>query len=98
MAELIDDHAWRAPNPSGVSPAKRQPHGDRPCEYLNCRRPKAEHGVVAVDWRRYKKCPVCAAPMGEPCFSLTGSTEEPAEKPHGGRSLRASYARGGDRG
>ncbi len=30
--------------------------------------------VEAVDWSEYRKCSqVCRAPMGEPCFSLSGT-------------------------
>lgn len=25
-----------------------------------------------IDWNDYRKCPVCKAPTGEPCCSLSG--------------------------
>lgn len=51
--------------------------------------------MSAVDWEAYQKCPVCAAPLGEPCTALAsvivGSTplKMAATRPHTGRKLRA---------
>jgi hypothetical protein len=54
--------------------------------------------VSDVDWGRYRKCPVCAAEIGEPCTVLTGYVVDglgknpvivPAAAPHVGRQLRA---------
>jgi hypothetical protein len=54
--------------------------------------------VTAVDWARWRKCPVCFAELGEPCQRMTGLTADgpvsiEALSPHGGRELRAGYAR-----
>jgi len=62
---------------------------------------------VTVDWERYRKCPVCGAPLGTSCMSLTGTVidgravyagEVERDRPHSRRKLRAAAARaGGDR-
>ncbi len=49
--------------------------------------------MTAVDWSRYRKCPVCAAGLGEPCIERTsfqGGHHDPIEtdRPHTGRQLR----------
>lgn len=46
------------------------------------------------DWSRYRQCPVCAAGLGKPCLTLSGvDADGPvsvvADRPHGGRELRA---------
>lgn len=28
--------------------------------------------MTAVDWNSFRKCPVCAAEMGEPCIEFLG--------------------------
>lgn len=44
MPDLIVDHAWRAPMASGSSlPRAVAPYAERPCEYMNCGRPRSEH-------------------------------------------------------
>lgn len=51
--------------------------------------------MTVVDWSRWQKCPVCAAPLGEPCVALAavivGATplRMKATAPHAGRKLRA---------
>jgi hypothetical protein len=45
-------------------------------------------GAVSIEWDLYRKCPACAAPLGQPCYSMTGNTVLWAEKPHGVRKLR----------
>jgi hypothetical protein len=51
-----------------------------------------------IDWKAFRKCPVCGAETGVACFSLSGTRSERASKPHAGRELRTGYARtGGDR-
>lgn len=48
--ELITSHVWRPP--VGGQIAKRTRRLDRPCEYMNCRRPRAEHERSASGgWR-----------------------------------------------
>jgi hypothetical protein len=63
---------------------------------------------VTIDWDRYTKCPACPARLGEPCVQLSGFVVDgrvavgleggvvavEAEKPHGGRELRAVSRRG----
>lgn len=39
---MITTHKWRPPH-SALSKRGFGPRPDRPCEYMNCRRPKAEH-------------------------------------------------------
>lgn len=44
--KLITDHVRRAPGTSGTKYGtlrSRGPYAERPCEYMNCRRPRAEH-------------------------------------------------------
>jgi hypothetical protein len=51
----IVDHSWRPPDSSGVrgTTRSRGPVLDRPCEYMNCRRPLAEHArYVSGRYRR----------------------------------------------
>lgn len=49
---------------------------------------------MKVDWSTFQKCPVCDAPLGEPCVALAGvivgSTplRMTATRPHTGRKLR----------
>lgn len=50
--------------------------------------------MTAVDWSRYRKCPVCFAKIGEPCLSQSGLTiggqaAIPLDTPHFRRELRA---------
>jgi len=47
-----------------------------------------------TDWSRYRKCPVCAAEIGEACLALSGigpdgEVREEAGRPHGSRKQRA---------
>lgn len=42
---MITDHVWRPPH-AGIR-RSRIDRLDRPCEYLNCRRPLAEHARAA---------------------------------------------------
>lgn len=55
MTALINDHPWRPPNSSGIRGTLRSRASvlDRPCEYMNCRRPLAEHArSVSGKWRQ----------------------------------------------
>jgi hypothetical protein len=53
--------------------------------------------VTAVDWNRYRRCPVCFAPLAQPCVQLSGSTTVlRSDRAHSSRQLRVGYARGGD--
>lgn len=58
---------------------------------------------MTVDWRRYRRCPACHAPMGKACTSLTGAVVEGVgyvpdavtivrDEPHSTRQLR-TFAR-----
>lgn len=38
---MIHDHSWRPPHGAKVS--YRTTWAQRPCEFMNCRRPRAEH-------------------------------------------------------
>jgi hypothetical protein len=54
-----------------------------------------------TDWDRYQQCPVCFAELGKPCralsgFGPTGPISVVAERPHGGRKLRAASTWKGD--
>ena len=43
---MITGHVWRPLLPTAYvdgTPAFRLPVLDRPCEFMNCRRPRAEH-------------------------------------------------------
>lgn len=55
MPELVTAHVWRPPH-DGSPVVKRTPRLDRPCAYMNCRRPRNEHehGVSGgtVGWGR----------------------------------------------
>jgi hypothetical protein len=51
--------------------------------------------VTAVDWSRYRKCPVGSAEVGKQCLSMTGNTVLFADRPHSTRKLRTGYARTG---
>jgi hypothetical protein len=42
-AELITSHVWRAPLAGGLDRVHHVPRLERPCEYMNCRRPIGEH-------------------------------------------------------
>lgn len=59
--------------------------------------------MTVIDWNRYQKCPVCSSGIGEACLELSGllaasgPVEVPTDRPHGGRKLRAGYARTGGR-
>ena len=50
--------------------------------------------MSAVDWARYRACPVCHAALGRPCRGRTGFTagrgpvEDTVDRPHGGRRMR----------
>lgn len=50
--------------------------------------------MSAVDWSRWRKCPVCFSELGEPCMELSGliaesgPVEVEADRPHGGREMR----------
>jgi hypothetical protein len=53
-----------------------------------------------TDWSRYRKCPVCFAPLEQPCTTLSGGVafvESPVQvdrdRPHTRRPLRTGYAR-----
>jgi hypothetical protein len=54
--------------------------------------------VTAVDWSRYRKCPVCIAVLGEPCVSLSGTLSDGStirlspRRPHSGRTERTGGA------
>ena len=56
-----------------------------------------------IDWTRYRACQACGAALGRPCRKLSGFVpgaqggvvEAAADSPHGGRELRAGYARTG---
>lgn len=64
-----------------------------------------------IDWGRYRACVACGAELGKACRQLSGFVvagavavglegavvEVEAERPHGGRELRAGYARTGGR-
>ena len=39
---MIVDHTWRPPQKVSGS-ARRVPPAERPCEYMSCRHPRAEH-------------------------------------------------------
>lgn len=39
---LITDHVWRPPKQTGGVIRSCRPL-DRPCEFMNCRRPRGEH-------------------------------------------------------
>ena len=52
-----------------------------------------------TDWSRFQKCPACYAELGKPCLAMSGRDESglvavEAERPHGGRKLRAGADRG----
>jgi hypothetical protein len=50
--------------------------------------------VTAVDWNRYRRCPVCFASLGEPCVQLSGSTTVlRSDRAHSSRPLRTGYGR-----
>ncbi len=54
---------------------------------------------MTVDWSAYRACPHCFAELGKPCLLLSGSrggtaVAVEAERPHGGRKLRAVNSRG----
>jgi hypothetical protein len=65
--------------------------------------------VTAVDWGRYRACPVCPAGLGEACLEKSGFAAEgvvvslevaegsvvslEADEPHTGRKLRTGYGR-----
>ena len=58
--------------------------------------------MTAVDWSRYRACPVCGAPLGKPCVIFGGAvivddvisaTATFAESPHSDRKLRTGYGR-----
>jgi hypothetical protein len=62
---------------------------------------------VSVDWERYQKCPVCGAPLGTSCMTLSGTVvggravdvrEAERDRPHSTRKLRAAAARAVGRG
>jgi len=42
---LIFDHSWRPPMGNGGGSMVRDwpPYYERPCEYMNCRRPRSDH-------------------------------------------------------
>lgn len=40
---MITDHVWRPPSVSNSLLRGKGPALNRPCEYMNCRRPRAEH-------------------------------------------------------
>lgn len=52
-----------------------------------------------IIWEHFQKCPQCFAELGKPCFAVTGmapggmAVVEFADRPHGGRQLRAGYGR-----
>jgi hypothetical protein len=101
---VITDHAWR-PRPTSTSSLAADPVPDRPCDYMNCRRPRSEHertattrAVPGTRWERWQKCPVCFAPLGKPCMAMSGGGPVESTRVHSRRQLRAGYARtGGDR-
>jgi hypothetical protein len=54
--------------------------------------------AAPVNWSAYRKCDACFAELGEPCLVLSGYTANSgsgavavvaADRPHGGRVLRA---------
>lgn len=53
-----------------------------------------------VDWTRWRKCPVCFSELGDPCMELSGLSAESgpveiqADRPHGGREMRAGAVDG----
>lgn len=53
--------------------------------------------MTTVDWERYRKCPVCGAPLGEACASMVaGYTTEvltTRDRPHSTRKLRVGRGR-----
>jgi hypothetical protein len=50
--------------------------------------------VTAVDWSRYRKCPVCFALLGEPCVQLSGTTTIlRTDRAHSSRKLRLGFGR-----
>jgi hypothetical protein len=61
--------------------------------------------VSAVDWSRWRKCPVCFAAIGAPCMSISGGFShghpypvvEPvtvaADRPHSTRKPRTGGAK-----
>lgn len=61
--------------------------------------PGAATGQQPYEPSRYRKCPVCAAELGDPCLELSGLTERggpvivEADRPHNGRKLRAVSSR-----
>jgi hypothetical protein len=54
--------------------------------------------VTAVDWSRWRKCPVCAAKARQPCLKITGRLSDGtdvwllADRPHSGRKPRTGGA------
>jgi hypothetical protein len=59
--------------------------------------------VSTVNWARFRKCPSCAAALGQPCVLLAGAIETNGvadpnsperSAPHRNRKLRAGYGRG----
>lgn len=59
--------------------------------------------MIPIIWERYRQCDVCSAELGKPCRALSGYTANSgsgavvataADRPHGGRQLRAGYGRG----
>jgi hydrogenase maturation factor len=64
---------------------------------------------VTVDWDRFRKCPVCFAPIGKACKALESTVvrgervttvgDVIRDRPHSTRVMRTAAARaGGDRG
>lgn len=56
---------------------------------------------MTIIWEHYRACRVCFAGLGKPCVELSGGVafesspvEVDADRPHGGRQLRAGYGRG----
>lgn len=57
--------------------------------------------MTAVDWSRWRKCPVCFASAGMPCTDMTGTVLEGGElveqivvatRPHSTRKQRSGGA------
>lgn len=54
--------------------------------------------MTAVDWDRWRKCPVCASALGEPCVDRLSVLADGRREvlysngPHGGRKPRTGGA------
>lgn len=64
---LVESHVWRAPH--GIPDGRGQgPRLDRPCEYMNCRRPRSEH-AERVEPEPCSRCGDTLAAVGVCCSS-----------------------------